>query len=211
MDANQSISSTLEFQKAYEDVKDKRLVATSIRLSGIERTRPEILARELAPLREARSLDEIKDVLLEVHENLMSLEVFEAVEIIIGDSDTVRNASLILVKSVCEIRSFTGSCIEQWRSNCACARSQLKTACLGPDMATCMQGRQDTCSVLVNCAEKGRARLQTGTYVNGTEGNKTPLYLLSRVLTMICNMPCINELHHCDAKTTPCVYQWMPL
>ena len=38
-----------------------------------------------------------------------------------------------------------------------------------------MQGRPDTCSVLVNCSEKGRYRLQTATYVNGTEGKHLPL------------------------------------
>ncbi len=85
----QPISTQKDFQKTYEDVKGKRLVVTSVRLSGLERTIPDIIARELSPLQQARSLDEIKDVLLEVHDNLMSLDIFDAVEIIISDSDTV--------------------------------------------------------------------------------------------------------------------------
>jgi hypothetical protein len=32
------------------------------------------------------------------------------------------------------------------------------------------EGKEDTCTVLVNCEEKGRLRLRTGTYVVGTEG-----------------------------------------
>jgi hypothetical protein len=33
-----------------------------------------------------------------------------------------------------------------------------------------MQGAEDTCTVLVNCKEKGRVRLHAGTYVSGVEG-----------------------------------------
>ena len=37
--------------------------------------------------------------------------------------------------------------------------------------------KEDTCTVLVNCEEKGRLRLHTGTYVVGTEGMHTlPAY-----------------------------------
>lgn len=34
-----------------------------------------------------------------------------------------------------------------------------------------LQGRPDACTVLINCSEKGRLRLNTGTYVTGTEGH----------------------------------------
>ncbi len=39
-----------------------------------------------------------------------------------------------------------------------------------------LQGRPDTCTVLINCSEKGRFRLNTGTYVTGTEGTTTLCY-----------------------------------
>ena len=90
MAGSSPMPSLLDFERTYEEVKDKRLYATNVRLSGIERTRPELIERELQPLKDARSLDEIKDVLLEVHENLMALDIFDAVEIIVGDSDMVR-------------------------------------------------------------------------------------------------------------------------
>lgn len=89
-----SINTPEEFEKIYEEVKDKKLVATNVLLSGNERTKPVIIARELQPLQHARSLDEIKDALLEIHDNLMSLDVFDAVEIIISDSDLVSDRSL---------------------------------------------------------------------------------------------------------------------
>ncbi len=84
-----SITTPEQFEKIYEEVKDKKLVATNVLLSGNERTKPVIIARELEPLQQARSLDEIKDALLEIHDNLMALDVFDAVEIIISDSDLV--------------------------------------------------------------------------------------------------------------------------
>ena len=89
-----SIRTPDEFEKIYEEVKDKKLVATNVLLSGNERTKSVIIARELQPLQHARSLDGIKDALLEIHDNLMSLDVFDAVEIIISDSDLVSGRSL---------------------------------------------------------------------------------------------------------------------
>jgi len=88
-----SITTPEQFQRTYEDVKGKRLVATNVLLSGLERTKSDIIARELEPLQHARSLDEIKDVLLEVQENLEALNIFDAVEIIISDSNQVCDSS----------------------------------------------------------------------------------------------------------------------
>jgi hypothetical protein len=109
MAGSSPMPSLLEFERTYEEVKDKRLYATNVRLSGIERTKPELIERELQPLKDARSLDEIKDVLLEVHENLMALDIFDAVEIIVGDSDMVRPLmasptfrSLLVCNCICE-------------------------------------------------------------------------------------------------------------
>ena len=90
-----SITTPEQFEKIYEEVKDKKLVATNVLLSGNERTKNTIIARELQPLQQARSLDEIKDALLEIHDNLMALDVFDAVEIIISDSDLVSDRSLL--------------------------------------------------------------------------------------------------------------------
>ena len=108
------INTPEEFQKVYEEVKDKKLVATNVLLSGNERTKSAIIARELQPLQQARSLDEIKDVLLEIHDNLMSLDVFDAVEIIISDSDLVSDTAtsgghyhLISLSAVLIIRGGT--------------------------------------------------------------------------------------------------------
>jgi len=100
-----SITTPEQFQRTYEEVKGKRLVATNVLLSGLERTKSDIIARELEPLQHARSLDEIKDVLLEVQENLEALNIFDAVEIIISDSNQVCDVDALLP------RASTGQCV----------------------------------------------------------------------------------------------------
>ena len=69
----------------YARIRDKRLVTATLAVSGLKRTREELVTRELQPLREARSLDEIKDVLLDAVSTLMELDVFEAVSFTIDD------------------------------------------------------------------------------------------------------------------------------
>ncbi len=85
-----SKESTINFQQTYDAVKDKKLVVEKITIVGLDRTKAYIVSRELEPVRDAKSLDEIKDVLMEAHEHLQSLGVFDGVELIITDSETVR-------------------------------------------------------------------------------------------------------------------------
>ena len=78
-----------QFEEAYDAVKDKPVRVQKVVIQGLERTKGEIIARELQPVQNARTLDELKDVLLEAHDALDSLDIFEGVEIVIGDSNTV--------------------------------------------------------------------------------------------------------------------------
>lgn len=80
---------TINFQQTYDAVKDKRLVVEKVTIVGLDRTKAYIVSRELEPVTDAKSLDEIKDVLLEAHEHLQSLGIFDGVEVIITDSETV--------------------------------------------------------------------------------------------------------------------------
>ncbi|EIE18252.1 hypothetical protein COCSUDRAFT_60448 [Coccomyxa subellipsoidea C-169] len=83
----------------YAAVKDKRLKVEQVIINGLDRTRAYIVSRELEPVQEANSLDEIKDVLLEAHEHLLSLGIFDGVEVIITDSETGQpDACTVLVR-----------------------------------------------------------------------------------------------------------------
>ena len=89
-DTNSSKQPRIDFERTYAAVKDKRLKVEQIIINGLDRTKTYIVARELeAPLEEATSLEEIKDVLLEAHEHLQALGIFDGVEVIITDSETV--------------------------------------------------------------------------------------------------------------------------
>lgn len=82
----------IDFEKTYAAVKHKRLSVEKVMIIGLDRTKEYIVSREMEPFEDARSLDEIKDAALEVQESLMSLDVFDGVEVIITDSETVNTA-----------------------------------------------------------------------------------------------------------------------
>ena len=84
-----NVPSDFDFQSTYEAVKDKPLRVQKVFIKGLERTKPSIVSREMEPVAEAQCLDEIKDAMLEVHEALDSLDIFNAVEIVISDSGVV--------------------------------------------------------------------------------------------------------------------------
>ncbi len=88
-DSYHSKQPRINFEQTYAAVKDKRLKVEQVIINGLDRTRAYIVSRELEPVQEANSLDEIKDVLLEAHEHLLSLGIFDGVEVIITDSETV--------------------------------------------------------------------------------------------------------------------------
>lgn len=90
--SSQSGPAVFHFEEAYDAVKDKPVRVQQVLIQGLERTKDEIIMRELEPVQHVRTLDELKDVLLEAHDALDSLDIFEGVEIVIGDSNTVGHA-----------------------------------------------------------------------------------------------------------------------
>lgn len=58
---------------------------------GLKRTKEYIVIRELEDLRSATSLAEIQDRLLEAHDNLIGLGIFDAVDITIDKGKKVRS------------------------------------------------------------------------------------------------------------------------
>ena len=53
------------------------------------RTRPYIIEKELLRIRGTKSLDELKERLLEAQESLEALNIFEAVQLVLNESPTV--------------------------------------------------------------------------------------------------------------------------
>jgi hypothetical protein len=80
-----------EFRQTFEAVRGRPVAVESLAVLGIGRTRPDLVLRELAGLSTAQTLDEVKDVVLKAHDALKMLGPYEAVEVTIDDSVTVRS------------------------------------------------------------------------------------------------------------------------
>jgi hypothetical protein len=88
----------IDFQHADERDADHFIAAAgatplrvaAVAIKGLERTRRAIVERELSNLREAKTLDEVKAVLLADWEHLQTLGVFSAVELVLDECSPVR-------------------------------------------------------------------------------------------------------------------------
>lgn len=82
-------ASEYDFEEAFERLRDARLRPVRLSILGLERTKGDIVRREFARVRDARTLDEVKDAVLEAYENLMALGIFNAVEITVDRDPSV--------------------------------------------------------------------------------------------------------------------------
>ena len=80
-------------ESLYDSIKDKPLHVDVVILQQ-GRTQPFIIEKELQRIQGVRSLDELKDRLLEAQEALEALNIFEAVQITIDEGVTVSNAAI---------------------------------------------------------------------------------------------------------------------
>lgn len=79
-----------DFRARYDAVSDVPCRVTSIELRGVERTRVELIEREMERARRAKTLDEIKDALFAADARLREYDIFKDVAMVI-DAD---NASV---------------------------------------------------------------------------------------------------------------------
>lgn len=65
-------------------------------ITGLRRTKEEIVMRELADLKRSGTLEEIKDSVLRVHANLMALDIFEAVDISLDNGSSTDGCTVVV-------------------------------------------------------------------------------------------------------------------
>ncbi|KAK9784757.1 hypothetical protein WJX73_001773 [Symbiochloris irregularis] len=97
-----------DFEQAYDSIKDKPLGVRVVVLRGLERTKHDVVARELLQLTFANSLEQIKDALLEAHDTLKSLQIFDVIDCIIDEGP---------LESGMETCTVTVTCVEKGRLN----------------------------------------------------------------------------------------------
>ncbi|GAB4818843.1 hypothetical protein N2152v2_005889 [Parachlorella kessleri] len=103
------------FEETFDKVKTKPCKVEKLGLIGLKRTKNGLVLRELLKVRDARTLDEIKDTLLEAYEELMGLDIFEAVEVVVdadekGRKDRCNVRAEFVEKSV--LRLHTGTYVQ---------------------------------------------------------------------------------------------------
>lgn len=78
-----------DFETTFDRLKDVPCRPTKLTLVGLERTDRELVRKELLRVRDARTLDEVKDAVLDAYTDLMSLGIFDVVDIVIDQGDKV--------------------------------------------------------------------------------------------------------------------------
>jgi len=84
-----SANFTAEVPFAVDDIKNAACRVDRVVISGLKRTKEEVVKRELQNLHTARSLHEIAAILNDAHRRLEALDAFQAVEVIIDESSKV--------------------------------------------------------------------------------------------------------------------------
>ncbi|GMH39203.1 hypothetical protein BSKO_07101 [Bryopsis sp. KO-2023] len=69
------------WDQEYERVKDKPCRVTELEVKGFQRTKPDVVGRELEEVRNATNLDEVKDELVKVIEAFEEMEVFKEIDV----------------------------------------------------------------------------------------------------------------------------------
>lgn len=80
---------SFDYDRAFDGVKNKSCRVDQVAIIGLQRTKAAIVAREFLRIREARTLEEVKDAVLVTYEDLLGLDIFDAVEIVIDGSKKV--------------------------------------------------------------------------------------------------------------------------
>ena len=73
------------FRHTYERLAGAPLRVEGIMLVGLHRTQSSVVKRELAGIRDARTLEEIRDAALRAYEELMALDIFDAVDLVVAE------------------------------------------------------------------------------------------------------------------------------
>lgn len=108
---------TEDLLDALEEVKGKPCKVTELEVTGFQRTKPDVVARELEGVRNATTLEEIKEELLEALVAFQELDVFSEVTVDVEKPKEVLRVAnwqrLCSLSSICGINFFSES-LEAW-------------------------------------------------------------------------------------------------
>jgi len=76
-------------ESAFERLAGAKCRVERILLVGLERTKSPVVEAELVRVKHARTLEEVRDAALRAYEELMALDVFDAVDLVVGEGNKV--------------------------------------------------------------------------------------------------------------------------
>lgn len=78
-----------DFDQSFQRVAGAPCKVERIMLHGLQRTKASVVQAELLRLKEARTLEEIRDAALAAYEELMALDIFDAVDLVLVEHPKV--------------------------------------------------------------------------------------------------------------------------
>ncbi|PSC74144.1 sorting and assembly machinery component 50-like protein B-like [Micractinium conductrix] len=86
---------SFDFESAFDRLAGARCRVERIMLVGLERTKRSVVEAELLRVKGARTLEEIRDAALEAYGELMALDVFDAVDVVLGEGKTPDSCTVV--------------------------------------------------------------------------------------------------------------------
>lgn len=175
-----------DFESAFERLAGAPCRVERILLVGLERTKDSVVHPALMRVKGAGTLEEIRDAALEAWEELVGLDIFDAVDVVLGEGSKVgagcvcRQRGSHVLGGSCPLWHLDGTAGNAGANMDAPSPRTLvavgATAVLIPTLLPsptrrALQG-SDTCTVIARFQEKNMVRLHAGTYVQGTEGGR---------------------------------------
>ncbi|KAL4421736.1 hypothetical protein ABPG77_002352 [Micractinium sp. CCAP 211/92] len=74
-----------DFEGAFQRLADAQCRVDRILLVGLERTKQDLVEAELRRLKHGRTLEEIRDAAMAAHDELMALDIFDAVDLVLTE------------------------------------------------------------------------------------------------------------------------------
>ena len=163
-----------DFESSFDRLAPTACRVEGILLVGLQRTQSSVVERELLRVREARTLEEVRDAALTAYEELMALDIFDGVDLVLSESakasrrvvvggggcgggdTTSRRAALLVVVDPSRAR---------WLRFALLPGATLNPFTESPGV----QGGS-ACTMVARFQEKNMLRLHAGAYAQGTEG-----------------------------------------
>lgn len=87
-----------DFEGAFQRLAGAKCRVDRILLVGLERTKQDLVEAELRRLKDGRTLEEIRDAAMAAHDELMALDVFDAIDLVLTEGTKGANTCTVVAR-----------------------------------------------------------------------------------------------------------------